>query len=84
MRKQVKQKNRPTDINQIAHKLVQLSTQDTPHEAPLSVISQYMAQIGSKGGQIGGKRRLETLTPNERIKIAKKAARARWNKYKKV
>jgi hypothetical protein len=39
-----------------------------------------MAAIGRKGGQIGGKRRLKTMTKEERRKVAAKAAKARWNK----
>jgi hypothetical protein len=43
-----------------------------------------MAAIGRKGGQIGGKRRLKTMTDSERQKAAQKAAKARWNKSKKL
>ena len=45
-----------------------------------SVISQVMAAMGRKGGLIGGKRRLETLSDRRRSQIAKQAARARWAK----
>jgi hypothetical protein len=48
-----------------------------------SVISQVMAEMGRKGGLIGGKRRLETLSNRRRSQIAKQAARARWGKKKK-
>jgi hypothetical protein len=48
-----------------------------------SVISQYMAQIGSKGGKIGGKRRLQTMSDKQRRDAAAKAASARWSKSKK-
>jgi hypothetical protein len=37
-----------------------------------------MAAIGKKGGKIGGKRRLTTMTAKQRKKIAAKAANARW------
>lgn len=43
--------------------------------APIAV---YMAQIGSKGGKIGGKRRLKTMTPAQRKAVARKAAKVRW------
>jgi hypothetical protein len=46
-------------------------------------ISLLMATMGHKGGKIGGKRRLETMTPAARRKIAKKAANARWAKSKR-
>jgi hypothetical protein len=47
-------------------------------------ISEYMAAIGRKGGKIGGKRRLTTLTKEERKRIATNAARARWQKNRKL
>jgi hypothetical protein len=82
MPKQVKQA-RPQDINQLAHRLVELST-STPESGPISPkpagLSQYMAAIGRKGGQIGGKRRLKTMTKTERSKVAANAAKARWKK----
>jgi hypothetical protein len=43
-------------------------------------VSLIMAAMGRKGGKIGGKRRLETLTPERRRKIALEAAKARWRK----
>ena len=43
---------------------------------------EYFRQQGAKGGKIGGKRSLETMTPEERIARAKKATAARWKKAK--
>jgi len=37
-----------------------------------------MASLGRKGGKIGGKRRLETMSAEARQEIARKAAQARW------
>lgn len=91
MRKPVKHEShsrkRSSDVNEVAHKLVDLSTsrlqngqsQSTP--VPKSV-SQYMAEIGRKGGQIGGKQRLKSMSPAERQKVAQKAARTRWERHK--
>ena len=39
---------------------------------------QYAIRTGRAGGRIGGKRRAESLSPEERREIAQKAARARW------
>jgi hypothetical protein len=39
-----------------------------------------MAELGRKGGKIGGKKRAENLTAQARKQIAIKAARARWKK----
>jgi ribosomal 50S subunit-associated protein YjgA (DUF615 family) len=75
-------KKRPPDVNQLAHQLVGLSTAETPAMPIPFGLSEYMSEIGRKGGRIGGKRRLETMTKTERKKLAAKAARARWKKAK--
>ena len=56
-----------------------------PSETPAvpaspSLISQVMSEMGRKGGRIGGKRRLETMTDRQRSRVARKAAQARWSK----
>ena len=40
------------------------------------LISQVMSELGRKGGKIGGKRSLETMTAAERSARAKKASLA--------
>jgi hypothetical protein len=83
MPKRVKQK-RTSDENEIAFQLVQRATQEPePSPAVPASISEYMAQIGSKGGKIGGKRRLKTMTAEQRKKNAQTAAKARWKKPSK-
>jgi len=82
-----KRPRRPTDPNQWAHQLVKESTEEAERQ-PASIaefkahLSAYMAQLGQKGGRKGGKRRLVTMTPEERSAVALKAARSRWNKAK--
>jgi hypothetical protein len=81
---------RPRDPNQLAKWIVDQSTgenpiqEQEPEPKPASAVppnlSEYMAAMGRKGGQIGGKRRLKTMTKEQRQKVAAKAARARWNK----
>jgi hypothetical protein len=83
---------RPRDPNQLAAWTVAVSTGQIPLPEPevLKVtesaapanISEYMAAIGRKGGQIGGKRRMKTMTKAERSKVAAKAAKARWKKVR--
>jgi hypothetical protein len=41
-----------------------------------ALFSEIMREIGSKGGKIGGKRSLETMTAEERSARAKKASAA--------
>jgi len=43
-----------------------------------------MAELGRKGGKIGGKRRMETMSASKRKAIAKKAAQARSKRKKKL
>ena len=82
---------RPRDPNQLAKWIGEQSTAEAPvqqsdeSKAPVSVpadLSAYMAAMGRKGGSIGGKRRLLTMTPEQRRKVAAKAAGARWGKKK--
>lgn len=80
MPKRDKQDKRPQDVNQLAHRLVELSTTEGTEPILSSSLSAYMAAIGSKGGKVGGKRRLKTMTAKQRQRVAKKAARARWKK----
>lgn len=87
MPKPVKKQNRPADVNELAHHLVKLSTEaeDPPaHDAVAfsNQLSVYMAEIGKKGGRIGGKKRLKTMTAKECQDAARKAAKARWSKRK--
>jgi len=74
----------PADVNQLARHLVELTTQDkdTPPDPTPEELSRVMAALGHRGGKIGGKRRLETMTQAERSAVALKAARARWKKAK--
>ena len=73
---------RPRDPNQLAKWIVDRSTDETPEAEHASEpatsssstippqVSEYMAAIGRKGGQIGGKRRLKTMTKEQRRKVA--------------
>jgi hypothetical protein len=88
------QPKRPSDPNQFAHALIQEmtdrlenpATPEKPTETPVSVsdISRVMAELGRRGGKIGGKKRMETLSQDRRSQIAFKAAQARWAKKKKA
>ena len=81
---------RRRDPNQLAKWIVDRSTNEVEGAeavtAPItpSELSAYMSAIGRKGGQIGGKRRLKTMTKEARSKVAAKAAKTRWAKHKKI
>jgi hypothetical protein len=56
-----------------------------PKDTPLpdsKVFSGIARLMGRRGGMIGGKRRLETMTAAERSAVARKAAKARWAQRK--
>jgi hypothetical protein len=67
------------DPNQIAAAVVALSISDAP-PIDRDTLSRVMAEMGRRGGKIGGKRRLETVSAKRRKEIATKAARTRWKK----
>lgn len=82
--------NRPSDVNQASFLMVQRSTAGSeerkravPPKVTKSEISRIMSAMGRKGGKIGGKRSLVTLTPEQRRERALQAAKARWAKRKK-
>jgi len=76
---------RPHDPNQLGKWVVEHSTAE-PEPAPAvptpESLSAYMSAMGRKGGAIGGKRRLLTMTPEKRREVAAKAAKARWSARK--
>jgi hypothetical protein len=72
----------PKDPNQLAAEIVRLSTEEktdqAQNESTRSPISQYLAEIGRKGGLKGGKARAKILSAKQRKYIARKAANSRW------
>lgn len=79
-KRQAKRSKLPRDINQRAHELVRLSTQEaTQVSVSDAEIKRVMAELGSRGGKKGGKRRAERMLPEERSDAAARAANARWH-----
>jgi hypothetical protein len=71
----------PKDVNQIAFRNVEITTQEVDEQKPSrSLISRIMSQMGKKGGKVSGKRRMTNISPERRREIALKAAQARWKK----
>jgi hypothetical protein len=81
---------RPSDVDQVAAFMVRQTTEEraienqsaTPKPQVSKAISRVMAQMGSKGGKIGGKQRLVNMSPERRSEVASQAAKARWAKEK--
>jgi transcriptional regulator with XRE-family HTH domain len=70
-----KQSKKPADLNRLAAAIVGEATNETPPEPE----SQQM-RAGRAGGRKGGRARAERLSPEERSKIARAAAKARWER----
>ncbi|HYS25450.1 MAG TPA: hypothetical protein VEP46_07600 [Vicinamibacterales bacterium] len=81
--KRIKAVKPPKDFNEFGRYLVDLTTASDPPKVTEDEVSRVMANLGARGGKIGGKRRLETMTPEQRSAVALKAARARWSKERK-
>ena len=54
---------------------------DTPVTPPIDPNkNQAAVELGRKGGLKGGRARADSLTPEERKRIAQEAAKKRWDK----
>lgn len=71
---------RPRDTNQLAKAIVDLATGEETETAAEDPRNPHAVAIGRLGGLKGGKARAEKLSKAKRVKIAKKAAEARWKK----
>lgn len=71
----------PTDMNQKAKTILDIITGEI--QEPEITKNPAAVALGRLGGLKGGKARAESLTPKKRSAIAKKAAKARWDKKKK-
>jgi hypothetical protein len=65
---------RPRDPNQLAKLIVDIAT------GQVSDTESKKAVSGRAGGLKGGKTRMSNLSPEDRVKLAKKAATSRWRK----
>ena len=70
---------RPRDPNQLAKLILDITTGERPNDSPKGPDSAAI-QARRKGGLKGGAARAKALSPRKRKAIAKKAARARWDK----
>jgi hypothetical protein len=45
-----------------------------------AAVSEYLSEIGRKGGKVSAARRMTNFTREQRVAIAKKAINTRWKK----
>lgn len=65
------------DVNAVAASIVERATGSA---VPKRRKNPHAVALGRKGGLSGGAARAKALSPDERVRIAKAAAQARWGK----
>jgi hypothetical protein len=71
----------PRDVNELAYLIGRMATGDDAHENGAGPAKNPAAgALGRLGGRKGGLARAKALSAKKRSAIAKRAARARWNK----
>lgn len=74
------QKTRPKDSSQLPRNNKEIATGQADDSLTPGDVKAAAAALGRLGGLKGGKARAKALTPEKRVEIARKAARARWHK----
>lgn len=73
---------RPRDTNQLAKLITDIASGEIVDMTQIETTKKNPAAValGKLGGEKGGRARMESLTTDERQKLALKGARARWSK----
>jgi hypothetical protein len=74
---------RPRDPAQLAKLMIDIASGEVEDRAPAPSTKGKDAaavELGRKGGLKGGKARSASMTPDRRAEIARKAAKARWDR----
>jgi hypothetical protein len=67
---------RPTDMNQRAKLIIEIAIGEIEEEKKIK--NPVFVESGRKGGTLGGKKRAEKLTTEQKTDIGKKGAKKRW------
>ena len=74
-------RKRPRDLNALAKSIVDDATAEEPRpQAEERPKNAAAVELGRMGGLKGGRARADKLSAEERSRIARKAASARWTK----
>ncbi len=71
-------RKRPADLNALAASIVGDATDEDKTPSVADARDPAAVALGRRGGLKGGRARAERLTPEERSRIARRAAQARW------
>lgn len=80
MPKGPKGEKRPADVIGNAVHVMRIATGEETDSVPPDGKNPAAVALGKLGGQKGGRARADSLSPEKRQEIAKKAAKARWSK----
>ncbi len=69
---------RPADVIGAAVKVMRIATGEIPEDIDHADAGKNQAAV--ELGRLGGKARAAKMTPEQRVEIARKAARQRWRK----
>lgn len=81
MPKRSSKNQKPKDLNALARAIVDQATSKGTPEADKQKNPAAVA-LGRLGGKKGGKARAKKLSKERRVEIARKAAAARWSKWR--
>lgn len=73
-------KKKPRDLNKLAAAIIAEATEKEPVEEEKDQKNPAAVALGRLGGLKGGKARAKKLSAKKRKEIARKAAKARWDK----
>lgn len=71
-------RKRSRDLNELAASIVGEAAGESRPVEPKPEKNPAAVELGRRGGLKGGKARAAKMTPEERSRAARKAARARW------
>lgn len=67
---------RPTDMNQRAKLIIDIAIGEIEEEKKIK--NPVFVESGRKGGEVGGKKRAENLSKEQKTDIGKQGAKKRW------
>jgi len=73
-------KKRPTDASQLAKLIVDIASGEVEDKPDYGDKNPAAVELGRLGGKKGGKARAESMTPEERREVARRAALKRWDR----
>lgn len=78
MPKRSSKKQGPSDLNEVAFRIMQQAIGESDGSSDASQKNPAAVALGKLGGKKGGRARAQNLSPERRAEIARHAAEVRW------